>query len=107
LKKEDRRFVGRRLEAGAAVRTTGPPIWDRLSDVATAWTGVENLLLAAAESLPKAVSAPAGRMAMLGEVGDEWPAPFSDVVKTVRADMPGRFRSRLDAAVADGELPLS
>jgi hypothetical protein len=42
-------------------------------------------------------------MAMLGGVGNEWPAPITDVVRTVRAGMLSDFRSRLDAPVADGD----
>ncbi len=48
------------------VRTNGPPIWDRLAEGATARAGVEKLLLAATESLPKSPTTPAGCMATLG-----------------------------------------
>src|ERR1700679_41994 len=43
------------------VRTVGPPVWDRLAEGETARAGVESLLLAATESLPKARAAPGGR----------------------------------------------
>jgi AcrR family transcriptional regulator len=89
------------------VRTIGPPVWDKLEEGATARAGVENLLLAGAESLPQSVSTPAGCMALLGGVGDEWPAPIADVVRTVRLEMLGHLRLRLEAAVAEGELPPS
>jgi AcrR family transcriptional regulator len=89
------------------VRTIGPPIWSRLTDEATARAGVEKMLLAAAESLPASMAGPAGCMAALGAVGDEWPAPITDVVRKVRLEMLGMLRSRLDAAVADGELPAA
>jgi hypothetical protein len=46
-------------------------------------------------------------MALLGGVGDEWPAPIADVVRTVRLGMLGHLRLRLEAAVAKGELPPS
>jgi AcrR family transcriptional regulator len=87
------------------VRTIGPPIWDKLEEGVTARAGVENLLLAGAESLPQSVSTPAGCMALLGGVGDEWPAPIADVVRTVRLGMLCHLRLRLEAAVAEGELP--
>jgi AcrR family transcriptional regulator len=89
------------------VRTVGPPIWDKLEEGPTARAGVENLLLAGAENLPQSVSTPAGCMAVLGGVGDEWPAPIADVVRTVRLEMLGHLRSRLEAAIAEGELPPS
>jgi AcrR family transcriptional regulator len=89
------------------VRTIGPPVWDKLEEGATARAGVENLLLAGAESLPQSASTPSGCMALLGGVGDEWPAPIADVVRTVRLGMLGHLRLRLEAAVAKGELPPS
>ncbi len=89
------------------VRTIGPPIWGKLAEGATARASIEALLMAAAEILPQSPSAPAGCMVALGAVGDEWPAPVADVVRRVRLDMLGRLRARLDAAVADSELPPS
>ena len=89
------------------VRTIGPPVWDKLEEGATARAGVENLLLAGAESLPQSASTPSGCMALLGGVGDEWPAPIADVVRTVRLGVLGHLRLRLEAAVTEGELPPS
>jgi len=89
------------------VRTQGPPVWDKLAEGATARAGVENLLIAGTESLPKSRAAPAGCMAMLAAVGDEWPAAIARVVKKVRLEMLGMLRSRLETAVAKGELPAS
>jgi AcrR family transcriptional regulator len=89
------------------VRTVGPPVWDRLAEGATARAGVESLLLAATESLPKSRTAPAGCMAALAAVGDEWPAAIANAVRKVRLEMLGNLRSRLAAAVAEGELPHS
>lgn len=89
------------------VQTIGPPIWGKLAEGATARASIEALLMAAAEILPQAPSSPAGCMAALGAVGDEWPAPAADVVRRVRLDMLGRLHGRLDAAVADSELPPS
>ncbi|MGY4292733.1 AcrR family transcriptional regulator [Bradyrhizobium sp. i1.4.4] len=56
------------------VETQGQPVWDRLAEGATARAGIENLLIGAAETLPKSRRAPAGCMAVLGAVSDEWPA---------------------------------
>jgi AcrR family transcriptional regulator len=89
------------------VRTKGTPIWDGLAEGATARAGVEKLLLAATESLPESPTTPAGCMATLGGICDEWPATISDVVREVRLVMLGGLRSRLETAVADGELPPS
>ncbi len=89
------------------VRTQGPPVWDKLAEGATARAGIENLLIAAANSLPKSRATPAGCMAVLAAVGDEWPTAIARVVKKVRLEMLGMLRSRLETAVAKGELPAS
>lgn len=89
------------------VRTVGPPVWDRLAEGATARAGVDSLLLAATESLPKSRTAPAGCMAALAAVGDEWPTAIANAVRKVRLKMLGNLRSRLTAAVTEGELPDS
>jgi AcrR family transcriptional regulator len=89
------------------VQTIGPPIWDKLAEAATARAGIENLLIAWTESLPKSRATPAGCMALLAAVGDEWPAAIVRVVKKVRLEMLGTLRARLDNAVAKRELPAS
>jgi AcrR family transcriptional regulator len=89
------------------VQTQGPPVWDKLAEGATARAGIENLLIAGTESLPKSRATPAGCMAMLAAVGDEWPAAIARVVKKVRLEVLGMLRSRLETAVAKGELPAS
>jgi AcrR family transcriptional regulator len=89
------------------VRTVGPPVWDRLAEGATARASVESLLQAATESLPKSRATPAGCMAALAAVGDEWPPAIATVVRKVRLKMLGNLRLRLEAAVAEGELPDS
>jgi AcrR family transcriptional regulator len=89
------------------VRTQGPPVWDKLAKGATARAGIENLLIAATDSLPKSRATPAGCMAVLAAVGDEWPTAIARVVKKVRLEMLGMLRSRLETAVAKGELPAS
>jgi AcrR family transcriptional regulator len=89
------------------VRTIGPPVWDKLAEGATARAGVENLLLAGTESLPESGVTPAGCMAMLAAVSDEWPTAIADVVRKVRLNMLGMLRSRLETAVAEGELSAS
>jgi AcrR family transcriptional regulator len=89
------------------VRTQGPPIWDKLGEGGSARASIENLLIAGSESLPKSQITPAGCMAMLAAVGDEWPAAITRVIKKVRLEILGRLRSRLETAVANGELPAS
>jgi AcrR family transcriptional regulator len=89
------------------VETQGQPVWDRLAEGATARAGIENLLVGAAETLPKSRSTPAGCMAVLGAVSDEWPPAIARVTKKLRLDMYGSLRARLEAAVANGELPAA
>jgi len=87
------------------VEIFGPPVWDKLAEGATAGAGVETLLLAATESLPKSGTIPAGCMATLAAVSDEWPAGIAEVVRKIRVEMLGMLRSRLETGVAKGELP--
>jgi AcrR family transcriptional regulator len=89
------------------VQKQGPPVWDKLAEGATARAGIENLLMAWTESLPKSRASPAGCMALLAAVSDEWPTPIVRVVRQVRLEMLGRLRSRLENGVARGELPTS
>jgi AcrR family transcriptional regulator len=89
------------------VQTQGPPVWDRLAEGATARAGIEKFLIAATERLPKSRVIPAGCMAVLAAVSDEWPAAIARVVRKVRLDMLSRLRGRLENAVASGELPPS
>ena len=89
------------------VQTQAPPVWGRLSEGATARDGVANLLIAAAEVLPKSRSAPAGCMVVLGAVSDEWPAPIARAIRKIRLEMLGNLRARIEAAIASGELPAA
>jgi AcrR family transcriptional regulator len=89
------------------VQSQGPPVWDKLAEGATARAGIENLLIAWTESLPKSRATPAGCMALLAAVSDEWPTAIVRVVRKVRLEMRGMLRSRLENAVARGELPAS
>jgi AcrR family transcriptional regulator len=89
------------------VEIFGPPVWDGLAEGATARAGVENLLLAATESLPESHLTPGGCMATLAAVSDEWPAGIANAVRKIRVEMLGRLRSRLQAGVANGELPTT
>jgi AcrR family transcriptional regulator len=87
------------------VEVFGPPVWDKLAEGATARAGVQNLLLAATESLPASHVTPAGCMAALAAVCDEWPAGIAEVVRKIRVEMLGLLRLRLEAGIANGELP--
>jgi AcrR family transcriptional regulator len=89
------------------VEIFGPPVWDGLAQGATARAGVQNLLLAATESLPESHVTPGGCMAALAAVCDEWPAGIAGVVRKIRVEMLGMLRSRLEAGVANGELPAT
>ena len=89
------------------VEMFGPPVWDGLEASATARAGVESVLLAATETLPKSRVTPGGCMAALAAVSDEWPAGIAEVVGKIRTIMLGSLRSRLKAGVANGELPTT
>lgn len=89
------------------VATIGPTVWDKLAAGPTARAGVEKLLLTATETLPESGEIPGGCMAVLGAIGDEWPASIAGVVKQVRLDMLGNLQSRLQMAVTEGELPAA
>jgi AcrR family transcriptional regulator len=89
------------------IATRGPPVWGHLSTGETARAGLENLLLAAAAMLPACGAKPAGCMTSLAAIGDEWPPTIVAAVKKIRATMLGMLHSRLEAAVASGELPAS
>jgi AcrR family transcriptional regulator len=96
------------LEAiGHYVQTIGPPVWDNLLEATTARASVENVLLAGTESLPESGVTPAGCMAMLAAVGDEWPAAIIDIARNVRLEVLGKLRARLETGVTEGELPAS
>ena len=88
-------------------RTNGSAVWDQLARGHTARAGVESLLIAATESLPKSRMTPAGCMIMLASVGDEWPAAVARAGKKLRRDSLDMLRARLETAVANGELPAS
>jgi AcrR family transcriptional regulator len=89
------------------VQTRAPLVWGGFAEGATARASIETLLLAGTDNLPKSRAAPAGCMALLGAVADEWPAAVARAIKKVRLDMLNMLRARLDAAVAQGELPAS
>lgn len=89
------------------VGVQGPKVWGKLAEGATARASIEGLLTAGTEILPKSRATPAGCMALLAAVGDEWPAAVARVMKKLRVEMLGNLRTRLEAAVATGELPAS
>lgn len=89
------------------LRTLGSPLWHKLTEGPTARAGVRSFLLAAAEIFPESEATPAGCMTMLGAVCDEWPAAIAEDVKNARLEGLRMFRSRLEIAVAEGELPAS
>jgi AcrR family transcriptional regulator len=85
----------------------GAPVWDKLAEGTTARAGIEKLLIAGTESLPKSRATPAGCMAVLAAVSDEWPASIARAARKFRLEMLGMLQSRLETAVAKGELPAS
>jgi AcrR family transcriptional regulator len=95
------------LEAMEHYVQTRGAVWNKLAEGETVRAGIENLLIAGSEILPKSRPTPAGCMAMLAAVGDEWPAAVVRVVKKVRLAVLDLLRARLETAVAEGELPAS
>jgi AcrR family transcriptional regulator len=95
------------LEAMEHYLQTQGAVWNKLAEGETARAGIENLLIAGSEILPKSRPTPAGCMAMLAAVGDEWPAAVVRVVKKVRLEVLDLLRARLETAVAEGELAAS
>src|ERR1700744_720541 len=89
------------------VKTIGPRIWDKVAEGATAREAMRNLLMAGTENLPGSPAEPGGCMVMLGAVGDEWPDAIAAEVRNFRTESLRILRSRLQTAVADGELPSS
>ena len=86
------------------VETFGPPVWDMLTEEATARAGVEKLLLAATESLPKSRGLQQGAWR-------PWPPSATNGRKELprSSEKSGskcwRECARLEAGVAAGELP--
>ena len=95
------------LEAMEHYVQTQGAVWNKLAEGETVRAGIENLLIAGSEILPKSRPTPAGCMAMLAAVGDEWPAAVVRVVKKVRLAVLDLLRARLETAAAEGELPAS
>jgi AcrR family transcriptional regulator len=95
------------LEAMEHYVQTQGAVWNKLAEGETGRAGIENLLIAGSEILPKSRPTPAGCMAMLAAVGDELPAAVVRVVRKVRLAVLDLLRARLKTAVADGELPAS
>ncbi len=86
--------------------TVGVALWSRVDSAGSARAGVENMLMAAADMLPESADGPAGCMAMLAALSDDWPQAISDAARQMRDGSLERLRSRLAAGVADGELPI-
>jgi AcrR family transcriptional regulator len=95
------------LEAMEHYVQTQGAVWNKLAEGETVRAGIENLLIAGSEILPKSRPTPAGCMAMLAAVGDEWPASVVRVVRKVRLAVLDLLRARLETAMAEGELPAS
>jgi AcrR family transcriptional regulator len=86
-------------------KTIGPPVWNCLWVGPTARAGVENLLLAAIAALPECGAGPAGCMVALAAVSEECPGEIPGSVRESRIRCLEMLRSRLNDALAAGELP--
>jgi AcrR family transcriptional regulator len=89
------------------VRIFAPRVWGRLAEAPTARAGFEDFLLAAAESMAKTSVKPGGCMATLTALGDECPVAVTSVVTGIRQQMLSMLQSRLESALAAGELAAS
>lgn len=89
------------------VEVVGPHVWGPLAKSGTARTGVRELLRAGAQTLPESTVMPAGCMAMLAAVGDEWPSPLVETARSIRGSMLESLRLRISRAIDAGELPAS
>jgi hypothetical protein len=76
-----------------------------LTDGPNARACVENLLLAAVESMPECAVTPAGCMVTLAAVSEECPGEIPDIIKSVRLNCLEMLRARLNDALVAGELP--
>jgi AcrR family transcriptional regulator len=85
-------------------KTIGPSVWGHLTDGANARACVENLLLAAAESMAECRVTPAGCMVALAAVSEECPGEIPDIMRSVRLNCLDMLRTRLNEASAAGEL---
>jgi AcrR family transcriptional regulator len=85
--------------------TAGPPVWGSLWIGPSARAGVENLLLAAIAALPECGQGPAGCMVALAAVSEECPGEIPGSVREIRVRCLEMLRSRLNEALAAGELP--
>jgi AcrR family transcriptional regulator len=90
---------------GHYAKTIGPSVWGRLTEGPNARACVENLLLAAVESVPECGLMPAGCMVALAAVSEECPGEIPDITKGVRLNCLEMLRARLNDALAAGELP--
>lgn len=88
-------------------KTVRPRIWDRLEEGPSARNCVKKFLMTAAKALPGDAEAPLGCMVSMATIGEECPEAIQEAVKNARLDGLHLLRSRLEAAVADGELPRS
>jgi AcrR family transcriptional regulator len=88
-------------------KTIGPSVWGPLSAGPTARAGVENLLMAAIAALPECGATPAGCMVALSAVGEECPGEIPGSLRKFRVQCLELLRSRLNEALAAGELSSS
>jgi AcrR family transcriptional regulator len=87
--------------------TIGPSVWGSLWIGPTARAGVENLLTAAIAALPECGAGPAGCMVALAAVGEECPGEIPGSLREARLRCLEMLRSRLNDALAAGELSSS
>ncbi|PXA98176.1 TetR family transcriptional regulator [Nostoc sp. 3335mG] len=85
----------------------GPLVWGGFFAASTARDAVRALLLDSAMALAGAQDLPLGCMVTLSSVGDEGCSGLGERLRAARAVTLERLRTRLDAAVASGELAKS
>ncbi len=83
-------------------------VWAGFGSATTARAAVQSLLMDSAAALTGCVvDIPRGCMVTLSSVGSEGHAELGDLVQSARGITLERLRSRLDQAVAEGEIPAS
>jgi len=88
--------------------TVGVSIWGRLTDSPSVRDCVAGLLGAAVENLPEYDGVtPGGCMLTLGALGEQCPGAIVDTMKNLRQKLLEMLRTRLNEAVAAGELASS
>lgn len=87
--------------------TIGPSVWGRLAEGSTGRSGINNLLLAAAQMMPEGDATPGGCMVALAGAGEVASGPVPAAIKKLRLNCLRLLREHFKKAIARRELPSS